>query len=548
VVDFSWAQSWGFATVTAESGYEWIKGVAVRAGSNGKIVMDTPVSISNGHAFIRSSVVASDGTDFVVGWWEGDKLHAARFSGYDGSALDILPVEVASGLQDIDWLRVAYTGQGYVFSYLDGSSVKLVGTNLDLTPRFQTSPYEPHVKNAHVSCDQVRCTLFFVASGSNCAGVASRRFDPNGVWLGPSESLVSCISHMDPWWLVSAANHQPQPAFRSFMVAWNRLYDLNSARYRSESGAFLWNPATTNTSGVPLVMASDGTQFLLGYEENLILYLVGLDNLDGTAFPAPPVQAIGASEYPYPWPHMTFDGTDYALVSQTSNGVLQLRYFGKDVSIAEPTLDLLTAPVYEIGAASNAYGRTLVTFPRTFAPSSNPGYREMGVFVDNDRGPGTPPPPPPPDAGPGDAAAEAAPDGSTDASETDAFVEAATDASLDSDAFVDSPDELADTAVDQPADAVGDLPEDSSSDVAYEAGSDAWADGPAADSAVDAGVTDALPSDGSPTAEGAEDGGGCGCRTSSRESSVPIGWSWLALAALLRFRRRPRTEAMREDA
>ncbi len=578
---FGWAGDHGVFAIGARPTWTTPSSVNARSLTRlavGPISVGDSFAVSTGCSSLTEPVVASDGTDFLVAWPQGGALVGRRYRGYDGLALDSTPRVLHSPFPGSSPV-LRSTNYGYALSWKDGSALYLKALDKTGTELWSRSHYDFAV-GFDLGCDGERCALLYSRdegySGS-CKYVRALRYGPAGEKLDATPTtLVGCTSYGINS-VVVAGNPGRAPSFRTFMTAWHGasyFSTTSSARLRAEKGVVLSNPFSVD-SEVALLLASDGERFLLATRKSETLQLRGIDDVDGTPFPT--ATAIEAIDKPTGYrgtPSISFDGSSYLLAYRPYANQVKGRYLPKDLTSAGSVFDIATdtfdgygeRPAY---AASNAYGRSLVTFERGFEPTTAPGGRIVAAFVDSELGPGTPPPPPPLDAGP-DADEDS---GATDASVDDGAVDATLDTSLP-DTTVDSEPVDSASVDSEPVDSepVDSAPIDSEpvdseppapdadggatdavapDDVALEASTDAFDDAASAeDSATDTTVHgDSAPSTSDAGADDASvdvdataagDAAGCGCHVGQTSRSTTAMGVLVAVASIA-VRRRRRT-------
>ncbi|RKH68914.1 HYR domain-containing protein [Corallococcus llansteffanensis] len=351
-----------------------IMGTRVRI-SDGAVLDLTGLPLATGTGFQNYAAVASNGTDFLVTWDDGNNVSGVRVSGATGQRLGST-LSISSAASSQGFSAVAFDGTQYLVVWQDSRSnfstdiygarvrasdgvvLDVSGIPISTATGFQSSPA--------VSFDG---SQFLVAWGDN-------RNDTSDDIYGARVSVAGTV--LDPAGIAicTATNHQANPSIASvagtFLVTWDDRrtgeYGIRGARVRRSDGAVLDPQGLALGSGTPLQstsssVASDGRRFLVvwqrGYASLADVWGARVE-ADGTVLEPGGVALTASTTHGELAPSAIFDGTRFTVLWDdlfgTRRDIFGVRVRASDLTVLDASPLLLSAVINAEGAPAVAAG------------------------------------------------------------------------------------------------------------------------------------------------------------------------------------------------
>ena len=274
------------AWASADAGSTKIYGV--RVASDGSVEDSTPIAIRTATQTGYRPRVASDGTDYLVAWYENaggaPDVLAARVASADGSLPDSTPIDISTGGDTEGWPAVAFDGTRYLVVWHDdrgsgarkiyGARVDTSGTLLDANGIALTDSDSERTRRPRVTADAAGALViwedfrigedvsFHQLFGARLDMGAGSRQSANDRFLSPMPN-----EQRDP---VIASNGNGYLAVWSTMTNENTLRDVYGMRFDATGeplDSTRFAICNETSSQLDPAVASNGTDYLVVWED-----------------------------------------------------------------------------------------------------------------------------------------------------------------------------------------------------------------------------------------------------------------------------------------
>jgi MYXO-CTERM domain-containing protein len=308
---------------------------AVRVASDGTVQDTTPIRVRSAQTAYRPRV-ASDGTDYLVTWYDADvgdaEIYAARVKASDGSLPDNDATNITSAFNDQAWPAVAFDGTHYLVVWHDdrrgvrkifGARVRTDGTVVGAGALELTDGNAERTRRPRVAADSSGALViwedFRTGEDVSFAHIWGMRLDmANASRLDADDQFVSPMPRHQRW-VDIASNGSGYLAVWTEMQGATTYRDIYGLRFDEtgqplDSAPFIISDATASQTD-PAV-ASNGTDYLVVWDDDRgdFSHIYGTRVLaDGTVTDANGVQ-LTTGPTRRGEPDLASDGSDYLVV------------------------------------------------------------------------------------------------------------------------------------------------------------------------------------------------------------------------------------------